>query len=114
MVWYSFKNTSQIKTKLQIYIKRTFSVSAVLYSISNVVSPISKSKSLHLGSEHRVRKKAVVEYFDMCLKELMLKKKNKIKLKHFIPGLAADVSLYSHRNSHIFRAEYRSPHMTKK
>ena len=66
MVWYSFKSTSQIKTKFQIYIKSTSSLFAVLYNVSNVVSLRSNSKSLHLGLEQRVRKKAV-EYFGMYL-----------------------------------------------
>lgn len=67
MVWYSFKNTSQFKTKFQICIKSTNSLFAVLYSGFNVVSLRSNSKSLHLGLEQRLRKKAVVEYSGMYL-----------------------------------------------
>lgn len=67
MVWYSFKSTSQIKTKFQIYIKSTNSLFAVLYSASNVVSLDSNSKSLHLGLQQRIGKKAVVENFGTYL-----------------------------------------------
>ena len=67
MVWYSFKSTSQIKTKFQIYFKSTNSLFAVLYSVSNLVSLRSNSKSLHLGLKQRVRKKGVVEYFGTYL-----------------------------------------------
>lgn len=108
MVWYSFKSTSQIKTKFQIYIKSTNSLFAVFYSVCNVVNLRSNSKSSHLELVQSQEKSSCWIFWHVFIRNVV----KKIKLKHFIPTLAADVS-YRHRNGHILRTVRRSTHMTK-